>query len=61
MKSRDRAEEVAEMLWNKNGKSYHVVFSEGEKDIAGNDYHVCTDADLDTFYLGCPILVSYEF
>ncbi len=60
MKDRDSAQLKAETLWNKNGKSYHVVLSPNEKDIPGNDWHVCTDADLATFFLGCTVYCSYE-
>ena len=33
-----------------------VVFSRDEEDIIGNNYHVCWEYDLDTFYQGCEVL-----
>ena len=33
-----------------------VVLSHDEEDIPGNNYHVCFEYDLDTFYQGCKVL-----
>jgi hypothetical protein len=60
MKDKEIAIEKAEFLWMKYGKTFHVVFSPDEKDIAGNNYHISDDDDLEGFYAGCPIIVTYE-
>ena len=39
---------------------YYVVYSPEEEDIHGNDFHVCTEMDLDTWFSGCSILYFAE-
>ena len=44
----------------KIGREVFVVYSPGEYDIPGNDYHVANDLDLDTWFDGCKIMFSTE-
>ena len=37
-----------------------VVLSADEDDIPGNNYHVCHEFDLDTFFSGCEVLYSSD-
>ena len=37
-----------------------VVYSIDEEDIPGNNYHVCFEYDLQTFYAGCDVLYCSE-
>ena len=36
-----------------------VVLSRDEMDIPGNDWHIATAIDLETFFLGCKIIAVY--
>ena len=61
MKTKEKAMELCELLWNRHGKSYHVVIDRDLYGIPENDYHVCTDDDLNGFFHDCTIVCSYEF
>lgn len=37
-------------------QTFYVVLSIGERDIAGNDYHVADELELETHYYGNKIL-----
>ena len=62
MKSEQQALNEALRLSKKLGREFFVVFSKDEYDIPGNNYHVCNDSGLDTFYQGCEVLhSSYDY
>jgi hypothetical protein len=62
MKSERDALNKALRLSKKLGKEFFVVFSADEYDIPGNNYHVCNDFGLDSFYQGCEVLhSSYDY
>ena len=50
----------ANALSIKKNKNFFVVYSKDEFDEPGNDYHIATDYDLDTFYSECDILYATE-
>lgn len=43
----------------KTGEDRFVVLSKDEMGISGNDFHVATEEDLNTFFLGCPVIDVY--
>jgi hypothetical protein len=56
----EQAISKAKKIGKKIGREVFVVYSPGEYDIPGNDYHVANDIDVDTFYNGCEVLFSTE-
>lgn len=50
----------AKNLGKKIGREVFVVYSPGEYDIPGNDYHVANEMDLDTWFNGCEIMFSTD-
>ena len=59
MKSKLKAIDAAINLMRQNdGREYFVVYFVDEFDIPGNNYHVASEFDLDTFYLGSEVLYS---
>ena len=60
MKTVNEAIDKAIKISKNNGREMFVVYSPGELDIPGNDYHVANDLDIDTFYNGCEVLYSTD-
>jgi len=61
MKSFKEAVAKANKLSESKDKEFFVVLSKNEYDIPGNNYHVASHFDCDTFFQGCDILYSsYE-
>uniref|UniRef100_A0A6M3KVP0 Uncharacterized protein n=1 Tax=viral metagenome TaxID=1070528 RepID=A0A6M3KVP0_9ZZZZ len=50
----------AKKIAAKTGKPFYVVISRDEKDIPGNDFHVASEFDVDTWFDGCEIIYSTE-
>ena len=61
MTNKGNAFEAAATLSRIRSAPRFVIYSPGEEDTPGNDYHVATAADLDTHFGGCEILASFEY
>jgi len=59
MNTETNARQIARKRAKSTGEERYVVFSPGELGIPGNDYHVCSLEDVDTFYLGCRVIAVY--
>jgi len=61
MKSLHKAIDRADKMSKGNyPETTFVVYSKNEDHVIGNDYHVCFEFDLDTFYAGAEVLYCSE-